>query len=202
LTPRSNWPRGSRRANGVRSRYAPSSTPMDSAARAATNEARSCELPSDRRGPVRHCSLTGVAMAKVLGVSALRNGAFQFAPLMSRSTSAFRVRVQASFVLDVDVDIEHLKCAAASSLPWGIAQRPDRDALSFTSAAFTRLCGRAVLATNRQPAHEMPLGRLCGQTTSATTSPICRDFLRGPRRRSNPGPSAYPSVPRSTSQKI
>jgi hypothetical protein len=28
-------------------------------------------------------------MAKVLGVSALRNGAFQFAPLMSRSTSAF-----------------------------------------------------------------------------------------------------------------
>jgi hypothetical protein len=40
---------------------------MDSAARAATNEARSCELPSDRRGPVRHCSLTGVAHGQAVG---------------------------------------------------------------------------------------------------------------------------------------
>jgi hypothetical protein len=103
---------------------------MDSAARAATNEARSCELPSDRRGPVRHCSLTGVAHGQGVGVSALRNGAFRFAPLMSRSTSAFRVRSQSE-----------------------------------------------------------PRARR-----------RCR--LRGPRRRSNPGPPAYPSEPRSTSQKI
>ena len=78
-------------------------------------------------------------MAKVLGVSALRNGVFRFAPLMSRSTSAFRVRVQASLVLDVDVDIEHLKCAAAASLPWGIAQRPARNALSFTCRLYAAL---------------------------------------------------------------
>jgi hypothetical protein len=178
---------------------------MDGAARAATNEARSCELPSDRRGPVRHCSLTGVRHGQGVGRERL---AQRGVPVRTADESVHE-RVSASeskraLVVDVDVDIEHLKCAAASSppLPWGIAQRPDRDALSFTSAAFARLCGRAVLAANRQPAHEMPLGRLCGQITSATTSAICRDFLRGPRRRSNPGPPAYPSVPRSTSQKI
>jgi hypothetical protein len=99
-----------------------------------------------------------------------------FAPLMSRSTSAFPRQSPSEPRARRRCDIEHLKCAAASSLPRGIAQRPDRDALSFTSAAFTRLCGRAVLATNRQPAHKKPLGRLCGQTTSATTSPFAGTF--------------------------
>jgi hypothetical protein len=66
-------------------------------------------------------------MAKLLGVSALRNGAFRFAPLMSRSTSAFRVRVQASLVLDVDVDYEDRDAARTLDL-LRIRQNLDRRA--------------------------------------------------------------------------
>jgi hypothetical protein len=62
-------------------------------------------------------------MAKVLGVSALRNGVFRFAPLMSRSTSAF----QASLVLDVDVDYEDRDAARTLDL-LRIRQNLDRRA--------------------------------------------------------------------------
>jgi hypothetical protein len=152
--------------------------------------------------PVRHCSLTGVAHGQGVGRERL---AQRGVPVRIADESV-NERISASeskrASCSTSISTSNTSSAPRPRRPLGVAQRPDRDALSFTSAAFTRLCRRAVLATSRQPAHEMPLGRLCGQTTSATTSPICRDFLRGPRRRSNPGPSAYPSVPRSTSQKI
>jgi hypothetical protein len=177
---------------------------LDSAARAATNDARSCELPSDRRGPVRHGSLTGVAHGQGVGRERLAQRGF---PVRTADESVHE-RIPAS---------ESKRASRSTSMSTSntsSAPRPRRSLGGSRSARTathwaSRLpplhgfCGRAVLATNRQPAHEMPLGRLWVRANhECDDMAICRDFLRGPRRRSNPGPSAYPSVPRSTSQKI
>jgi hypothetical protein len=73
-------------------------------------------------------------------------------------------------------------------------------ASSFTPAAFTRSAAGRFWHPIGNRRNEMPPGALCGESRNTATPRICRDFLRGPRRASNPRPSAYPSVPRSTSQ--
>ena len=80
----------------------------------------------------------------------------------------------------------------------GIARRGNQtrggrrgvDRLELHLRRLHALCGRTVLAPNRQPAQRHASGRALRRTPEHGNIAYCSDFLRGPRRPSNPGPSA------------